>query len=187
MERIRVIRAINICARARARRTLRKRPMKKRGASSHETARAPRGGLSPLEIELDASWIEFISKKARASVLIGWFMHVLDEVKAAEFDEPGPQLSVYCEATLQASRSCEDALEERVLDILESRQDGSRRKLFPSTCDLAQLSDQLMQLYLEVKTFEEFAALNMGDDYEYDRPRSTPPKMLGATIHPEEC
>ena len=186
LERIRVIRAINILRASAGAADAEKTPDEKSVAPPlTKPLGAPRGGLSPLEIELDVSWIEFISEKARASVLIGWFMHVLDEVKAAEFDEPGPQLSVYCEATLQASRSCEDALEERVLDILESTPGWDpRRKLFPSTCDLAQLSDQLMQLYLEVKTFEEFAALNMGDDYEYDRPRSTPPKMLGGNDSP---
>lgn len=186
LERVRVIRAINILRASAGAADAEKTPDEKSVAPPlTKPLGAPRGGLSPLEIELDVSWIEFISEKARASVLIGWFMHVLDEVKAAEFDEPGPQLSVYCEATLQASRSCEDALEERVLDILESTPGWDpRRKLFPSTCDLTQLSDQLMQLYLEVKAFEEFAALNMGDDYEYDRPRSTPPKMLGGDGSP---
>jgi tRNA A-37 threonylcarbamoyl transferase component Bud32 len=184
LERVRVIRAINILrASAGAADAEKGNADEKTGVTPplSKPLGAPRGGLSPLELELDVSWIEFISEKARASVLIGWFMHVLDEVKAAEYDEPGPQLSVYCEATLQASRSCEDALEERVLDILESTPGWDpRRKLFPSTCDLTKLGEQLMQLYLEVKAFEEFAALNMDDEHtEYERPRSTPAKMPG--------
>ena len=182
LERVRVIRAINVL-RASAGAADSAEKDEKPGVTPPLTKPlgAPRGGLSPLELELDVSWIEFVNEKARASVLIGWFMHVLDEVKAAEYDEPGPQLSVYCEATLQASRSCEDALEERVLDILESTPGWDpRRKLFPSTCDLTKLGEQLMQLYLEVKAFEEFAAMSVEDDHgDFERSRSTPPKMPG--------
>ena len=180
LERVRAIRAINVL-RASAGAADAENDDKSATPPFSAPLGAPRGGLSPLELELDVSWIEFVSEKARASVLIGWFMHVLDEVKAKEFDEPGPQLSVYCEATLQASKSCEDALEERVLDILESTPGWDpRTKMFPSTCDLTKLNDQLMELYLEVKAFEEFAALNMGDDRgEHERSRSTPPKMPG--------
>ena len=184
LERVRVIRAINIL-RASAGAADSEHDEKKTPPLTKPIG-APRGGLSPLELELDVSWIEFISESARASVLIGWFMHVLDEVKAAEYDEPGPQLSVYCEATLQAARSCEDALEERVLDILESTPGWDpRRKLFPSTCDLTQLQEQLMSLYLEVKAFEEFQALHVSEkEQDYDRPRSTPAKMPGESpIH----
>ena len=147
-ERVRVIRAVNIL-RASA------------GVADVSPHAKP---LSPLEIEaLDVSWIEFIPKETRACVLIGWFMHCLDEVNAAVFDEPGPPLSVYCEATLQASSSCDVPkldLKERVLDIFESTQGWDPRlKLFPSTCDLAQLFDRFMQLYLELKATEEFVRI----------------------------
>lgn len=47
------------------------------------------GGLSLFEFEFDVLWIEFIFEKVRASVLIGWFMYVLDEVKVVEYDEFG--------------------------------------------------------------------------------------------------
>ena len=182
LERVRVIRAINILRASAGAADAETDELPKVSPPLSKPIAAPRGGLSPLELELDVSWIEFVSENARASVLIGWFMHVLDEVKAAEYDEPGPQLSVYCEAALQAARSCEAGLEERLLDILESTPGWDpRRKLFPTTCDAAKLQEQLMQLYLEVKAFEEFHALDLDDERgeSYDRPRSTPAKMPG--------
>lgn len=117
---------------------------------------APR--MKPLEIKsLDVSWINFVSEESRASALIAWFLHALSELKREDYDawdeRLGLVVSVYCEATLKALKSCKygDEISWRVLRILESTQGWDpARKLFPGTCDLVQLHHQFTDLDAEL-------------------------------------